>query len=250
MRAAQSKPADTTMMGVVHDALRRDLRRLQAALSATPAPDDQQRRALAQHAIWMMDFLHHHHHTEDTGLWPLVRSRRPETGPLLDRMEADHTAVVPAIDHVATAADRYREDGSDLARTAFLDDVNALADVLLPHLRTEEDKAMPAVSASITDAEWSAWDKSNNVRGKPIPQLAGEGHWLMDGLDPLRYQVLVHLVPAPIRIVIIRGYAGRYRKACATRWGTGVPAGPLAHGRRPRTARRPNTSGDPQTRLD
>ncbi len=226
MHTALSKPADTTMMGVVHDALRRDLERVQSALSGTPAPDDQQRRALAQHAIWMMDFLHHHHHTEDTGLWPLVRSRRPEIGPLLDRMEADHARVLPMIDHVATSADRYRNDGSDLARTAFLDDVNALADVLLPHLRTEEDEAMPAVSASITEAEWSAWDKSNNVRGKSIPQLASDGHWLMDGLDPVRYQVLVHLVPAPVRVVILRGYAGRYRKACATRWGPDIAVGP------------------------
>ena len=234
MDTALSKPADTTMMGVVHDALRRDLKRMQATLSGRPAPDDQQRRALAQHAIWMMEFLHHHHHTEDTGLWPLVRARRPDVGPLLDRMEAEHTAVVPAIDNVTGAAGCYRDDGSDLARTAFLDEVNALADVLLPHLRTEEDEAMPAVAASITDADWSAWDKSHNVRGKPIPQLAGEGHWLMDGLDPVRYQVLVHLVPAPVRVIIVRGYAGRYRKACATRWGPDVAVGP----RRPRAGTR------------
>lgn len=68
-------------------------------------------------------------------------------------MEADHARMLPAIDDVSTAARGYRDDTSDLVRDALLEGVNALDDVLLPHLRTEEDEAMPAVSASITDAE-------------------------------------------------------------------------------------------------
>ena len=58
MPATRTKPADTTMMGVVHDPLRRDLRRLQTALSSTPPPGDYQQCAIAEHAISMMDFLH------------------------------------------------------------------------------------------------------------------------------------------------------------------------------------------------
>lgn len=227
MPAAPVQPADTTMMGVVHDALRRDLRRLHIVLSATPPADDQ-RRAIAKHSLWMMDFLHHHHRTEDDGLWPLVRARRPELAGLFDRMQADHACVLPAVDDVSGAAARYRDDGSQKIRATLLDAVTALENVLLPHLDAEEQEAMPAVSASISDAEWNAWDKSNNVRGKSLAQLAREGHWLMDGLDPVRYQVLVHLVPAPVRFVIIRGFAGRYRTACARRWGAEVTVGPLA----------------------
>jgi hypothetical protein len=117
MTASHDKPADTTMMGVVHDALRRDLARLQAALSGSPPPGDAQRRALAGHIDWMMDFLHHHHHSEDAGLWPLVRQRNPQAGPLLDRMEADHARIVPAVELLCQAAGRYRTHGSDLART-------------------------------------------------------------------------------------------------------------------------------------
>ena len=100
MPATKRKPAETTMMGVVHDALRRDLSRLHVALSRKPPPNDDQRRAIAEHTIWMMEFLHHHHSTEDNGLWPLVRSRRPDTGVLLDRMEAEHARVLPALDAV------------------------------------------------------------------------------------------------------------------------------------------------------
>jgi hypothetical protein len=97
--------------------------------------------------------------------------------------------------------------------------LSALAEPLLPHLRGEEDDVMPLVSATLTDTEWRAWDQQHNVRGKSLSQLAAEGHWLMDGLDPDRRDVLLHLVPAPARIVIVKGYARRYRAACARRWG-------------------------------
>lgn len=222
MTTSHDKPADTTMMGVVHDALRRDLARLQAVLSGSPPPGDAQRRALAGHIDWMMDFLHHHHHGEDAGLWPLVRQRNPQAGPLLDRMEADHARIVPAIELLRQAAERYRTHGSDLARTDAAAALSALAEPLLPHLRGEEDEAMPLVSASLTHAEWQAWDQQHNVRGKSLSRLAAEGHWLMDGLDPDRRDVLLHLVPAPARIVILKGYARRYRAACILRWGPGV----------------------------
>ena len=56
MRTNEDGPADTRMMGIVHDALRRDLARVRATL-ACPVPPAR-RRALAAHVDWMMDFLH------------------------------------------------------------------------------------------------------------------------------------------------------------------------------------------------
>jgi len=222
--------ADTTMMGVVHDALRRDLARLQAVLPASPPPDHHRRAAIAGHAEWMMDFLHRHHHGEDEGLWPLVRQRAPQAAALLDRMEADHLLVVPAAGHVSAAAARYRADPGAEARTGLLGTLDALADCLLPHLRAEEDEAMPLVSAVLSDAEWRAWDHQHNVKGKSLQQLAADGHWLMDGLDRTRYQVLIHLVPPPARLLIVKGFARRYRNACALRWGPEVTVGPQGSG--------------------
>jgi hemerythrin-like domain-containing protein len=226
MTTRHDKPADTTMMGVVHDALRRDLARLRSALSGSPPPGDVQRRALAGHIDWMMDFLHHHHHGEDVGLWPLLRQRNPQAGPLLDRMEADHARIALAVELLRQAAGRYAANGSELERINVAAALSALAEPLLPHLRGEEDDAMPLASASLTDAEWRAWDQQHNVRGKSLSRLAAEGHWLMDGLDPDRRDVLLHLVPAPARIIILKGYARRYRAACARRWGPGVNVDP------------------------
>ena len=51
-------PADTRMMGVVHDALRRDLRRTRDVLASGRRPPAGQRRAVADHLRWMVQFLH------------------------------------------------------------------------------------------------------------------------------------------------------------------------------------------------
>jgi hypothetical protein len=94
-------PADTTMMGVVHDALRRDIGRLQTSLAPPAIPGDDRRHALARHALWMMDFLHDHHRGEDEGLWPLVTGRNPQAAGLLAAMEAEHALIVPAADRLS-----------------------------------------------------------------------------------------------------------------------------------------------------
>ena len=68
-------PADTRMMGIVHESLKRDLRRVRQVLHEAPVPRGRQRVALGRHVIWMLDFLHAHHSGEDAGLWPLVLRR-------------------------------------------------------------------------------------------------------------------------------------------------------------------------------
>ena len=231
--ANKLKAADTTMMGVVHDALRRDLRRIDATLNAGSAIGPERRRALSAHLEWVMDFLHHHHRGEDEGLWPLLRGQTAEGDALLDQMEADHSSIDPGIEQVLNAASRFAADPADQTRADKASDdlrasLNRLNEVLLPHLRREEDDAMPLVAATLTNAQWNAWDQKHNVKGKSLRQLGQEGHWLMDSLDPTRYQVLVHLVPPPARLLIVKGFARSYRKACALRWGPDMPVEPLA----------------------
>lgn len=106
----------------------------------------------------MMDFLHHHHQAEDTGLWPLIRQRTPQAQGLLDRMEADHAHLTPAAERLRQTAARYRSDAGDQPRADFRDAVSCLSQALLPHLRGEEDEAMPLVAAVLTEAEWRRWD--------------------------------------------------------------------------------------------
>jgi hemerythrin-like domain-containing protein len=214
-------PADTRMMGIVHDALRRDLARTRAALDG-PVPEAQ-RRALAAHVGWMLDFLHAHHEGEDAGLYPMVRAVDPTAGALLDAMAADHAAVDPAVGDLRVAIARWAD--SDAARASVRDALIALEDVLLPHLDREENEAMPVVATAITHRQWHEWEQEYNIKTKSLPKLAEEGLWLMDGLDPARKAIVEAEVPWVPRMLVLYGFGPGYRRRAAARWaGTTVEA--------------------------
>ena len=238
MKPPSDRPADTRMMGIVHDALRRDLSRATAALSATPHPPDAHRVAIAAHVGWMMDFLHAHHAGEDDALWPLVRAHNPAAADMLDEMDADHNRIGPQIDHVRNAAAAYGADASRTVRQGLATAIELLRSVLDPHLRREEDEMMPIVSASITHAQWEAFNNARYVKSKSKKELGHEGHWLIDSLEPERYDVVVHTVPALPRFILVHAMAKPYRRECAARWGQHVQVRPLAQ-------QRPTSGGDP-----
>lgn len=212
-------PADTRMMGIVHAALKRDLRRAREVLGAAPPPEGRQRTAVGEHVLWLMDFLHGHHTGEDEGMWPLVRARNPAAGPLLDSMEADHACIAPAASAVTVAARAYATTTSDGPRAVLADALDRLVEVLFPHLDREVAEAMPVVAATITDREWDAVEQEYFVKNKSLRELGTEGHWLLDGIDPEGYQVVVHTVPPVQRFILIHGFARAYRRQAAARWG-------------------------------
>jgi hemerythrin-like domain-containing protein len=207
-------PADTAMMGIVHDALRRDLRRTRAALDTDPGP---RRRALADHIAWMMEFLTAHHGGEDSGLYPLVRRTDPGAAALLDEMDADHRRVHPAMDVLAAAAEHWGRTGEGRDKVvAALDDLTA---VLLPHLDREESEAMPLVSRTITRRQWHDWDQAHNIRPKSLPVLAEEGNWLLDGLDAPRQRIVEQEVGLVPRLIVKHVFGPGYRRHARARWG-------------------------------
>ena len=211
-------PADTRMMGIVHDALKRDLLRTRRVLLASPAPQGRQRVALGEHITWMLDFLHAHHSSEDAGLWPLVRRRNPAAVELLDSMEADHARIAPAADAAGAAAREYTATTADSARATLVEALDGLLEVLVPHLDREVAEAMPVVAASITNREWDTAEQEYNIKPKTARQLAREGHWLLEGIDTEGYDVVVHKVPAVLRFLLIHGYGRFYRRQAHARW--------------------------------
>ncbi|MCP3422818.1 hemerythrin domain-containing protein [Nocardioides pinisoli] len=211
-------PADTRMMGIVHEALKRDLRHVRQVLQDEPAPRGRQRIALGRHVLWMLDFLHAHHSSEDAGLWPLVLRRNPAAAELLASMEADHARIAPAADAAAAAARTYASTTADADRVALIGALDDLLAVLVPHLDREVVEAMPVVAASITNREWDAVEQEYNIKPKTTRQLATEGHWLIEGIDAEGYDVVVHKVPAVLRFVLIHGFGRAYRRQADERW--------------------------------
>jgi len=211
-------PADTRMMGIVHSALKRDLARARDVLAAEPAPRGRQRVALGKHVSWMLDFLHGHHSGEDAGLWPLVRGRNPDAADLLDSMEADHARIAPAAAAAATAAEQYTATTTDAPRVTLVEALDELLGVLVPHLDREVAEAMPVVAATISDREWKDVEQHHFVKDKSNRELAMEGHWLIEDIDPEGYEVVVHTVPPVLRFVLIHGFGPAYRRQAKARW--------------------------------
>lgn len=216
------EPADTRSMGIVHSALRRDLERTRLVLSAPPYPGDAQRRAIAEHLMWMMHFLHVHHTGEDDGLWPLVLAKNPDAAELLHRMDADHKRIAPALTSLELAAGAFHHDGS--ARERVLDALAQLSEILLPHLEREEREMMPVVAATLTTAEYQGIEHQYFVKPKGFLELGAEGHWILDGLDEEGREVILHVVPAVPRFVLLHGFAPAYRRKKARLWGDGPAA--------------------------
>lgn len=218
MKRDMDGPADTRMMGIVHDALRRDLDRLRAELSTAPYPDGEQRKVLAAHGVWMMDFLHEHHHGEDSGLYPMVRAKSADAAALLDDMDADHKRIDPAMSALRSSLQAWGASGDDASRQAVLNALDGLDAVLRPHLEREEREAMPVVERTITQREWHEWDQRTNIKPKSMPVLANEGLWLMEGLDPARRNILMHEIPLIPRYIVLWGLGPGYRRRAAARW--------------------------------
>ncbi|MDV3207748.1 MAG: hemerythrin domain-containing protein [Rhodococcus ruber] len=234
-------PADTRIMRVVHSALRRDLTRAAQVLRTAPAPERTQRVALADHLVWMMQFLHLHHSGEDQGLWPLVRAVNPAAEALLDEMDADHARIGPEIERVTAAATDYRADPA--AREDLVHALTALEQVLLPHLQREEDEMMPVVARTLTRRQWDEVEQKVFIASKAKRELGIEAHWVVDGVDREDYDVAVGKVGLATRFLLRHAFARPYRRACAARWGADVDVGPRLH-------RPPRTEGSVELRID
>lgn len=221
MATASDSPADTTMMRIVHNALRRDLARASAVLTEPERASGDQRRAIAGHLTWMMRFLHAHHASEDDGLYPLVRERggaAPDVREVLDRMRRGHDAVATAAARVEAAAAALAVDGSDDHAARVVVALDELSEVLLPHLHEEEADAMPIASRLVTAAEWSAIEQQHNLDPKSMSELGFEGHWLIDGSSDADRTTVLGLVPPVPRLLLLHGYARRYRRHVAACW--------------------------------
>lgn len=205
------------MNAIIHHGLRRDLDRMSTVLHDDMPTD--QRLALCDHIVWMLDYLHQHHVGEDEGVWPLTLSKRPDLQPLMDEMETEHEALSASSDGLRTSANRYRTDGSDEARQALAAAVQQMKDTTLPHLDHEEQVAMPLILEALDDDDWDYLEKNYFRKDVGFSQVGPMFAWLLDDLDPRRAAVVRTQLPRPLMWFMDRRYGGRYDSAAAQRWG-------------------------------
>ena len=134
---------------IIHDALRRDLDRLQMVAEQPQPP--QRRTAVREHGTWILDVLHHHHVGEDEGVWPRVLAKRPDLQPLVDEMETEHAALASASDTLRSTLFDYGEGRSD--ESVLKQAVEQMRAATLPHLDHEEQELMPIVLRTLDEAD-------------------------------------------------------------------------------------------------
>jgi hypothetical protein len=150
----------------VHSMIRRDLETVRELAQAVrdglpPFEIDAAIRSLATNGpLWQLKvnclrychFVELHHRLESAALFPAVRARVPDLGPVIDKLEADHQVVAGHLDDVEAAiralgaAGRARgaADG-DSGRGDLIAALERLAADLLTHLDFEEESLGPTL---------------------------------------------------------------------------------------------------------
>ena len=143
----------------VHSVIRRDLEIVEqlAADVSEGLPGEAVEDALAElktsGPLWQLKvnclrycrFVHAHHGAEDGLLFPALRAADSSIGPVVDRLEADHTRVSDLLDVVEAAARALTETDHDDARLRVIDGLRDLHGHLLEHLDYEELNAGPTI---------------------------------------------------------------------------------------------------------
>jgi hemerythrin-like domain-containing protein len=132
-----------------------------------------------------------HHPKEDEYLFRLLRLRRPEAAPLLDRLEAEHRAGAEKIRTLEQALARYQQ-GGDHESSNFLAAVDAYAAFHWDHMRTEEKEVLPLAEKYLSAGDWEAIDAA--FLGHSDPLLGAEAGAEYDAL----FTRIVNLAPPPI----------------------------------------------------
>jgi hypothetical protein len=191
------------MMYLIHDAIRRDLDRLEdglhqlASMHAGPG-----RRAVinALDRSWadLDRYLHEHDTAEDTFLWPAVRHACPLTGELLGELEGEHAALQPLMRACRSAMVRaltYYPTFEDATRAA--DAMGALRGQLRAHLQHEEGAVLPYVVDHLGPEWWAAFEARQRKQvGRS--ELTRFLPWVLDDADPVRADWLRDQVRTPV----------------------------------------------------
>jgi iron-sulfur cluster repair protein YtfE (RIC family) len=208
-----------TIVYLIHEAFRRDLGRLTAAVRA-PAVTQERARQLAAHWAFIDDQLHHHHLVEDASLWPLVRpklSGRDDELAVLADMEGQHVTLVPMCAALGEGFAAYAKSPDAAAGAKLGDDLSALATELASHLDDEETRGFPVVDQALSFEEFESFGKAT-AKAVGMRGSARFFPWIFDGADPVERIAVLSMPPPPVRVLCGRVWEPRYKKRVATLW--------------------------------
>jgi hemerythrin-like domain-containing protein len=184
---------DMSMMFAIHDALRRDLERLERIAAR---PDDDPARLLQTAAGWELftTFLLTHHTSEDDVLWPALRTAvagHPDQLALADALEEEHSVIEPlfaAIDATGADPDHGHERLGGL--------VDELITKLSAHLTHEENDGLPLIDAVLSEEDWQRFGNTNGQRNRPFIETFLP--WLLTEASPQARNAIIGTLPPQV----------------------------------------------------
>lgn len=189
------------VFGLLHGAMRRDARRLAAAVDRLPANDPTAAEPLRRWFDAFREALGHHHRLEDDHFWPALRTH-PDGPGVEAAMHGEHERLDRALEDVAASFD----DPNALRQT-----VDVLADVLADHLAHEERTALALLGTHLSPAAFAAVDRQAH-RAAGLRYVAFALPWLLDDLAPRDAEALRAATPRPFRLLLRVWWQPRYRR--------------------------------------
>jgi hemerythrin-like domain-containing protein len=208
-----------TIVYLIHEAFRRDVRRLSSAVRETDV-DPVRASRLRSHWEFVDEQLHHHHTVEDDSLWPLVRPKlagRTEPLAVLDEMEAEHLDLQPHSRAVDEAMAAFVSGPTASQGTQLADRLDAFGDRLANHLDSEEVRCFPVIDEALSADEFESFGKAT-AKAVGMRGSARFFPWIFDSADPVERTAVLQMPPPPVRLLCKYAWEPRYERQVATLW--------------------------------
>jgi hypothetical protein len=209
-----------TIVYLIHEAFRRDIRRLSAAVRV-PGVSPQRAGRLAGAWEYVDEQLHHHHQVEDASLWPLVRpklSGRDDALAVLDEMEVQHIALLPKCAAIGKGFASFARVPDEGAGAELADELDSLDTLLASHLHDEEQRCFPVIDEALTVEEFESFGKAT-AKAVGMRGSARFFPWIFDGAAPVERGAVLNMPPPPVRVLCRYVWEPRYTRNVATLWG-------------------------------
>jgi hemerythrin-like domain-containing protein len=118
--------------------------------------------------LYVDEFPERLHHKKESGLlFPRVRERAPELGPVLDRLEQDHEQGERAIRELEHALLAFEVMGES-RRAVFEQALEGYIRSYHEHMSVEEREILPAAQRHLTAADWAELDAAFGANRDPL----------------------------------------------------------------------------------
>jgi hemerythrin-like domain-containing protein len=206
-----------SMNKVIHCAVRRDLKRFQAALDSFQ--DGDRARANALHRAWenFDQQLTHHHEGEHEIAWPALLAVGVSQD-AIDQFDDEHDVMAAALAESRDKMGRLASSASRADADAAASSMAKLDEVTVAHLDAEEQVSEPLYAEHHDHPAIKEMGKKFSKQ--PIGVAGTFFAWVQDGAGPEEMKALKAEVPAPVAALLSLLFGRGYRKEVAPVWAT------------------------------